>query len=131
MKLNVTKVVDPGSPRDERIVLKASQETDLGAYVLFRARLAGHGVSNKLEETFWFPDRKLNKDDLVVVYTSKGAETKSQSKDGTTSYFFHWNLDSPIWKEEDAVPLLMRVEAWDYLDIHPKDIIIKSPSRTE
>ncbi len=57
MKLNFVKIEDIGVLMNERLVFEATAETDIGFYVAFRTRIVGHGVSNRLEESFWFPDR--------------------------------------------------------------------------
>lgn len=127
MKLKIVKIEDVGDT-NERVIFEATAETDIGFYVVFRTRIVGHGVSNRLEESFWFPDRIMKVGEKVVLYTKVGTESTRIMGDGSNMYFYFWGLDKPLWGENDSVPLLMSVQAWDYYDYHKREVFIKRSS---
>src|ERR1700736_2728474 len=47
---------------------------------------------NCVRRIFWFPDNVVHERDLVVPYAKRGAQPERQKSDGSTSYFFYWNL---------------------------------------
>jgi hypothetical protein len=126
MNLKITKIHDIGDGQ-ERLVLEAAADTDLGFYILFRTRLVGSGVSNRLEESFWFPDKIIKAGDKAVIYTGRGAESANTSG-GATTYFYYWNLEKSLWNDNDSVPLLVSLEGWDYYDFHKREVFIKKGS---
>lgn len=128
MKLKFSNIHDIGNLERERVAFNATAETDLGFYIVFRARIAGNGVSNRLEESFWFPDKVLKAGDVVVLYTGRGTESLKRMDDGSTMYFYFWNLEKPLWNEDDSVPLLTSLAGWDYYDFHTREVFVKKGS---
>jgi hypothetical protein len=113
MRLKIRGLRHPGVLPEERLVLEAVQHGDIGSYAVFCTRLLSTGdVSSKVERTFWFPDKKVQAGDLVVLYTKKGAEHDRQNEDKTTTHFFYWNLDAPLWNGE-VVPVVANLRDWE------------------
>jgi hypothetical protein len=93
MRLKIQGLRDPGVLPQERLVLEAGQNGDIGSYAIFCTRLLSTGdVSSKVERTFWFPDKKVQAGDLIVLYTKKGTQHDRQNKDNTTTHFFTGTL---------------------------------------
>lgn len=113
MKLSIKSVKEHGDLPKERIILKALENVDIGNYMIADTTyIDEEQVSNKLRHTFWLPDVKVCKDDLIVLYTKAGNESVQKNKSGNKTYFFYWDLGLTIWnKEEDAAAIFL-VNSW-------------------
>jgi hypothetical protein len=113
MRLKIRGLRDAGVLPKERLVLEAAQNGDIGAYAVFCTRLLSTGdISSEVEQTFWFPDKKVQAGDLVVLYTKQGSQHERQNEDKTTTHFFYWNLDTPLWKGSVA-PVVVSLRDWE------------------
>jgi len=113
MRLKIVGLRDPAVLPKERIVLEAVQHGDIGSYAVFCTRLLSSGeVSSMVERTFWFPDQKVEAGDLVVLYTKQGPQHVRQNEDKTTTRFFYWNLDAPLWNGK-VVPVVANLRDWE------------------
>lgn len=115
MHIEINKIVDPGVLEKERVVLKVLIDDELGFYGAFKSKKTGEKtISSKVTATFWFPDRYVKKGDIVVLYSKRGVNTERKNNDGTTSFFFYWGMNEPIWnKSEDSV-VLFKIDEWQY-----------------
>jgi hypothetical protein len=112
MKINIKKIIDHGHNK-ERIVLNIIEDTDIGEYLILDSTYTSKGrVSNKVRHPYWFPDKKVKKDDLVILYTKKGEPNETKNEDGSTSYFFYWGLDSNVWNNDGDCALLLHIDDW-------------------
>ncbi len=109
MKLVICYVRNHGVKNNERIILKALDNIDIGSYMLADTTyISGSEVSNKLRHTFWLPDQVVNKDDLIVIYTKEGKDTVKSNKSGNKTYFFYWGINQTVWnKNEDSAALFL------------------------
>lgn len=113
MKLAIKYVKDQGVKNDERIILKALDDVDVGAYMLADTTYISEGeVSNKLRHTFWIPDQEVEKDDLVVIYTKEGKDSVKSNKSGNKTYFFYWGLNKTVWNVDEDAAALFLVGDW-------------------
>lgn len=112
MKIKITKIIDHGH-NDERIVLDITEDTDIGEYLVMDTTYTVKGqVSNKVRHPYWFPDKKVKKNDRIVLYTKKGNESSTVNPNGSTSYFFYWGLNSNVWNNDGDCALLLHVDQW-------------------
>ena len=68
MKLQIKAVGAPGKIEEERLVIKALADTDIGAYVLLQA---GFNTEQKVlnvatYHAFWFPYQEIKSGDLIL-----------------------------------------------------------------
>jgi hypothetical protein len=113
MKLTVTKISDPGVLEKERVVMKATADEQVGAYLIFKTKELGDNmVSNKPTKTFWFPDKEVKAGDYVVLYTKPGQDKSTQNEGGGSSHFFYWNLKEPLWPDKNYSAVLMHADKW-------------------
>lgn len=112
MKVKIRNVSDYDNHEKERLVLDVIEDTDIGEYlVLDTTYTAKGGVSNKARHPYWFPDKKVKKGDIVVLYTKRGKQ--SSTDNGTyTSHFFYWGLDSSVWNDEGDCAVLLHIDEW-------------------
>jgi hypothetical protein len=113
MKAKIRNIVDHGQS-NERIVLDIIADTDIGEFLILDTTYTSSGsISNKVRHPYWFPDKKVEKGDLVVVYTKKGTNSSKTNTNGTTSHFFYWGLDSNVWNNDGDCALLLHIHDWE------------------
>jgi hypothetical protein len=113
MNLSISKVRFFGDLERERVIIEASKDAEVGRYLVLRARSDGATYfGGKLQASFWFPDGEIKAGDLVVLYTKRGKRSKKSNNDGTTSHFFYWGLETPVWGPETAA-VLVRTADWN------------------
>ena len=113
MKLSIELVKEHGNLDKERIILKALENIDIGNYMIADTTYIDEDqVSNKLRHTFWLPDVKVNKGDLIVVYTKVGNESIKKNKSGNKTYFFYWELGRSIWNKDKDAAAIFLVHNW-------------------
>ncbi len=113
MKLSIQYVKDHGDLKQERIVLKAATNVNVGNYMIADTTyLSEEEVSNKLRHTFWIPDQEVEKGDLVVIYTKKGNDTTKVNKSGNKTHFFYWGLGRTIWNINEDAAAIFTIGSW-------------------
>ena len=112
MKVKIRSVIDHGHA-DERIIFDVIDDTEIGDHLVFDTTYTSNGrISNKVRHSFWFPDQKVKRGDVVVLYTSKGTDTSSINRDNSTTWFFFWGLNSCVWNNDGDCALLMHIDEW-------------------
>ncbi len=115
MDVKILQVVDVGKLNDERIILKVQNNIDIGKYAVFKTgvNLSNNKkiINNMIHHAYWFPDKQVNYNDKVVLYTKAGITSERKNDDGTTTYFFYWGLSSPIWSGDNGA-VLASIPEW-------------------
>jgi len=113
MKIRITSFADAGNFQQERIVMKAESDLDLGQYAIFCTAVSSDGGATAGRKTaFWFPDGEVKKDDLVVLYSKKGNSSTKDLSEGRTARFFYWGDDKAMWGGAGNGAVLLRVAEW-------------------
>jgi len=120
MNLEIRSFADPGDIQKERLILKASSDTDVGDYAVLRSLIgSSDGPTSGRKRAYWFPDTDVKAGDLVVLYTKKGSLSKKPLVGGGgTVHFFYWGSDIPLWDENHCAVLLFASE-WDFRRLTP------------
>ena len=113
MNIKFNSIADSGVLADERLILKVLLDTDIGEFVMFRAKARNDIVTTGVENVFWFPDKAVKAGDLVVLYTKKGAQSEKTLKDGTRAHFFYWGISSAIWDDKSMAAIILHVSEWE------------------
>jgi len=114
MKVRIKYIRDKGVLKNERVVLIAMDDCDIGEYLIMDTTFSGDKISNKLRHTFWFPDKQINNGDLIVLYSKDGVDSEKENESGNKSHFFYWGLGETVWnKDEEDCAILFKVE--DYM----------------
>lgn len=114
MRIKIRGIRDAGVPEKERLALDVTQDDDIGSYVVFHTRvLKPEIVSARVRRAYWFPDKPVKPGDVVVLYTKRGTQNEKKHEDGTTSHFFYWNQEAPLWKDRDVTAVLAFLEEWE------------------
>lgn len=115
MKLKIVSVHNHGNADEEYVLLQATEDCDVGRYMLADSTYTADGkVSNKLRNTFWFPDKAVKKNDLVSVWTKTGKDTSTTNNSGTPVHRFYWNLKKPVWNDGGDCAALIEVNTWQF-----------------
>lgn len=118
MKIKIINAKDVGNIKKERVVLKATSRVDVGGFVLCEATSLPDGqVSNKVRHPFWFPDKVVNANDFVILYTKGGNDSDVQNKSGTTTHIFFWGQDEPVWSKDNSAIALFEIAGWDMKNV--------------
>ena len=111
-RITIRSVADKGDVEKERLVLAAHVDMDIGDYILIQTGFYEDGVTIDTYHTYWFPYKKIEKDDLVVLYTKSGQSSQKELERGRRVHFFYWGLSEPIWLAEDRSPVLLCAPEW-------------------
>ena len=113
MKISILSVKDHGDLKKERVILKAIGHVNIGDYLLADTTyLANNEVSNELRHIYWIPDKVVEKDDLVVIYTKSGRDSTKANESGNRTHFFYWGLEKTIWNKDGDAATLFLIGDW-------------------
>ena len=95
-------------------MVKALADADVGDFAVFRAKHLGEaGVSSRVADVFWFPDKSIKGNDLVVLYTTKGTSSERVAASGRTVHFYYWGKSEALWSGSNYVPVLVYASDWE------------------
>lgn len=116
MSISIGSIANRGEARRERIVMRVTSDTDVGAFIMLRAYFDGHNVTNGVSHIYWFPNKVVRRGDLVVLYSKRGVDTERPRKDSPgTVHFFYWGYgDSErLWNDTKHSAVLLRTDLID------------------
>lgn len=118
MELKIVSVHNRGDFDEEYVVLKAVKDCDIGHYMLADSTYTDSGaLSNKLRHTYWFPNKKILRENYVSVWTKSGKDTKGEMKDGTPIHRHFWNLKTAVWNNEGDCAVLIHTPDWQHFKV--------------
>lgn len=113
MKLEIISLHNRGDVEKEYVLMEAKSDCDVGRYVLSDSTYTAAGkVSNKLRHIYWFPDKEVNKGDLVSLRTGTGKNTTLTNASGTTIHRFFWGLKTAVWNDDGDCAVLIEAKTW-------------------
>ena len=112
MELKITAIGNKGDINNERVGIQVINSCKLEYYILFRTNFIKNGFYNKSQSTYWFAPLEIKKGDSIVIYTRRGTDSTKSNEDGTTTYFFYWGLDKPIFTDDTKGIVLVQVNSW-------------------
>ncbi len=112
MRVEIEFVLDKGNLEYERLALRVLRDADIGDFMLICTGFEDDQVTTKVENTFWFPYKPVNRGDIVVVYSKKGSAKQKALKDNRTAHFFYWGQDSALWADDNVAPVLLYAPEW-------------------
>lgn len=117
MKLKIERIENAGILEKERIVLRVLTDDEIGRYIILKTKkMGGTAVSSNPSAVFWFSDKKVAKDDWVVVYTKTGVNSSAVSDTGNFTHFFYWDKNLPMWNNPDDAIVLIHSDGWTFKD---------------
>lgn len=111
MNIQIRNIVDKNNISKERVILKALANIDIGRFGIFRTGKNDRGITSKVYDTYWFPDKNIKAGDLVVLYTKSGISSETSNEDGSTYHFFYLGQTSAFW-QDDVACVLISIPEW-------------------
>jgi hypothetical protein len=124
MRLKFLYFRNLGSLKDERLILEATSNIDLGLFIILRNGISKNSVTTSVKDVYWFPDLLIKAGEKVVIYTKKGKIKEKVLDSGKKTYFFYWGKDESIWSKQDTALVIM--ESSDWISILPDEMEVKS-----
>ena len=112
MTLELRSIVSPGDLDKERITLRANSDLNVGDYLLAQSGYADESPTINFFHTYWFPNKRIESGDLVVIYTKQGAESTRKLTTGKKAHFYYFDLTSAIWQKPDRGAVLLYAPTW-------------------
>ena len=115
MEIVLSSIGDKGDINNERIGFKVLKDCELKYFLVYDTYLTSGGFANKSNNVFWFLPQEAKAGDKIVLYTKGGISSISKNNDGSTTYFFYWGLNTPIFKAESDRVVLVSIKSWELL----------------
>ncbi|HWZ36042.1 MAG TPA: hypothetical protein VNW51_07785 [Mucilaginibacter sp.] len=77
--------------------------------------------SASITHPYWFPDKKVSKGDLVVLYSKKGNNSFKENSDKTSTHFYYRDIESSIL--ESNIVLIVEANTWGIEKTIQKDSV--------
>lgn len=116
MDVKLLKIKDKSDLRNERVVISVLRDCNIGEYILFDTTYSDYQISNKLRHTYWFPDKKVQQGDKVILYTKEGEIKEKNNESGNTSHFFYWELNETVWNKNEDCAVLVNIKDYSVLE---------------
>ena len=111
-ELMIIGVADPGSPNQERIVIRPTQTVNLAGFGLYLGVPKADGMIVPLwDHFFWFGEIVVTAPSWIIVYTGSGMYQKTRLP-GTweEAHTFHWGKPFTVFGQQGIVPVLFRFD---------------------
>jgi hypothetical protein len=113
MNLVIKEIEHAGDLERERVVFNVLREDNIGFYLLLHTGATDEGqATGRVRGTFWFPDRKVKGNDLVVLYTKEGYSRRVIDGDGTSTFVYYRGLRDAVLKKSNSALVLLRAATW-------------------
>lgn len=113
MHLEVIAVNGHGDENEEFVRLAVLKDCDLVNYAVADTTYTDDDhISNELRHFFWFPSTLVKAGEEVVLRTKVGEYKRFRKDDGTIVHRFYWNLDKPIWNDDEDGIVLFKIDNW-------------------
>ena len=114
MRLSIKGIIDRGVANKERVHLLVLTAADLSFYaVLETVEADPDAVEAGGKRIYWFPTRKVQPGDHIILYSRSGSESAVTRKDGKTNYFFYWGFDKTVWHDPRSRVALFELNTWE------------------
>ena len=99
MSLRIHSVKNGRTANQECVWLVTTEPSNLSGYaVVDRTFTASGHLSNEFRHIFVFPDKNIEKDDWIRLYTSAGQYHKEKITNGLGYiHNFYWGSAHPVW----------------------------------
>jgi hypothetical protein len=114
MELKISGISDRGVLKDERIGLNVIKDCELKFYQLFRTSFGSSGgFFSRAKSAYWFTPKKVKAGDKIIIYSKVGTDNSKLNQDGTTTYWYYWGLDEPIFTDDLHGIVLVEINNWE------------------
>lgn len=112
MNLELRSIVEPGNLAKERITLRAQSDLDLGDFLVAQSGFIDGSPTTQFFHTYWFPFKRIQKGDLVVIYTKEGIDRENKLKNRGKAHFFYFDLSLTIWNDQSKAAVILYAPTW-------------------
>lgn len=115
MNIKISSISEAGVTGKERIVMKVLRDTDIGQYAVLRTGFRAPSPTTGVTDAYWFPDKPVRRNDIVVLYSKSGTESEKQLENGATAHFFYWRAGSNLWSDNEHAAVVIEVNEFDFI----------------
>jgi len=109
-ELSLVGVADPNVANLERLVIRPTQEINLGQFgVLIGYRRQDSSIVPIWDQFYWFGEVVISPPSWIVLYTGKGDYNVATQSNGEKVYNFYWNKVTTVFQADSYVPVLIRL----------------------
>lgn len=113
MNLRILTIADRGIPNKERLHLAVDAFANLSYYAVFDTIKFPNGTIAPIpKHVFWFSAFQVKPGDNIILYTGPGQFLQKPRGDLGTNYFFHWGLQTTIWRDANSCAVLLEIGTW-------------------
>ncbi len=115
-QLSLLGVGDPGIPNRERIIMRPTEEINLGEYFMILGYIENDkSITPIPNNLFYFGNVLVAPPSWVTLYTGPGRDIESRLKHSKEHvHVFHWNRNHTAFVDPNVVPLLLRIDSLSY-----------------
>lgn len=112
-QLSLVGVFDAGIPNMERVVLRPTQQLNLGEFGLFTGIKASNGLVTPIRDHFfWLGETWITPPAWIFVYTGTGAPRwTTMPNSGDAALVLHWGRATTMFNVPSIVPVVFRLGA--------------------
>ena len=116
MNVKIIKIYNKGDYDKEYVSLEVMADCEIGMYMISDTTYTEKGeISNKIRHVYWFPDKKVKKDDFVWLFTRPKKSTDKNewsNKSNTMTHAFYWDLKTAVWNDKGNYAILFEIKEW-------------------
>lgn len=102
MSLKIEKLVKDGDHTKEYILLKATENVNIGYYAIVDRTFNKNGNLSNIHKHFYrFPPKEIKKGEFVSLRTGKGKNTVDEINNIPVHRFF-WGSNAALWNDSEV-----------------------------
>ena len=114
MKLQINSILGHTPPNEEYLLIDVLEKTNLNEYMVMNTLRTDDGINLiRNRHIYLFPSKKVQKGDLVVLFSTKGNDNEQIDVFQNKWHIFYWNLSRRIWRKHIGNVYLVHVKSWE------------------
>lgn len=102
MSLKIINLVKEGGKDKEYILLKATENVNIGNYAIVDRTFSKDGNLSNIHKHFYrFPSKEIKKSEFVSLRTGKGKNTVGEI-DNIPVHRFFWGSNAALWNDSEV-----------------------------
>lgn len=114
-------IKDKGVINDERVVFRVVESGNIGSQMVLCTRSVKktdgeRQLTARVYAAYWFLDRDVQVDDLIVLYTKESSpiyKIKHDEVTDATTHFFYWRRNETVWDKEEVALVTSTIAEWE------------------
>ena len=112
MNIQIESIANPGDLQNERLVLKAMKDVDIGDFILLHTGRRDDSPTTWVKNTYWFPNKAVKAGDLIVIYSKLGTQSEKELASGSKAHFFYWGQRYALWMGAESAGVVVNAAEW-------------------